>query len=332
MEPKRLVVVTNKIEEEAMDIIRQAEPQQLEVVSVADLTRLERQGDDFRAGELDAVLARAEVLYTLKPPERLVERAPRLKWVQTISTGVERILSDELVRSDVTVTNMSGIHEVTMSEFVLMLMLMFAKGANTSFYQQIEGRFKWFPMQVLTGRTVGIVGLGRIGKAVARVSKLHGMRVVGTSRSALPTTSYENVDEVVPVSRLHDLLGQSDFVVLALPLTAESANLIGEPELRAMRQDGYLINVSRGAIVDEAVLVTALEEGWIGGAGLDVFSTEPLPADSPLRRLRNVIFSPHVSGDIAEYDVGAAGLFAENLRRYVAGEPLLNVVDKARGY
>jgi len=120
--------------------------------------------------------------------------------------------------------------------------------------------------------------------------------------------------------------------VLALPLTSESANLIGEAELKVMNPEGYLINVSRGGIVDEPVLVQALEEGWIAGAGLDVFQMEPLPADSPLRRLRNVIFSPHVSGDIAEYDVGAAGFFSENLRRYLAGEPLLNVVDKMRGY
>lgn len=332
MTEKKLVVVTNKIEDEAMKMICEVAPEQLEVVSVANLTRLERQGDYSRDDELDALLARAEIVYALKLPERLLERAPGLKWIQTISTGVERVLSDDLVRSDVVVTNMSGIHEVTMSEFVLMLMLMFMKGAPTSFYQQIEGRFKWFPMKVLPGRTVGVVGLGRIGKAVARVSKLHGMRVVGTSRTASEGDKYENVDEVVPLSRLQDLLRQSDFVVLSLPLTAESAKLIGEAELKAMNPEGYLINVSRGGIVDEPIMVKALEEGWIAGAGLDVFETEPLTADSPLRHLRNVIFSPHVSGDIAEYDVGAAGLFADNLRRYLAGEPLANIVDKARGY
>ncbi|MBN1152115.1 MAG: D-2-hydroxyacid dehydrogenase [Dehalococcoidia bacterium] len=332
MKAKKLVVVTNKIEDEAIDIIREVAPHQLEVVSAADLARAERQGDYSRADELDALLARAEIVYALKLPERLLERAPGLKWIQTISTGVERILTDELVHSDVVVTNMSGIHEVTMSEFVLMLMLMFAKGAPTSFYQQIEGRFKWFPMKVLPGRTVGIVGLGRIGKAVARVSKLHGMRVVGTSRTAMEDDSFENVDEVLPLSRLHDLLGQCDFVVLALPLTAESAHLIAEAELRAMNSEGHLINVARGGVVDEPALVEALKEGWIAGAGLDVFETEPLSADSPLRHLPNVIFSPHVSGDIAEYDVGAAGLFADNLRRYLAGEPLVNIVDKACGY
>jgi len=124
----------------------------------------------------------------------------------------------------------------------------------------------------------------------------------------------------------------SDFVVLALPLTAASRNLIGAAELHAMKQTARLINVSRGAIIDEPALIRALDGGVIAGAGLDVFVQEPLPADSPLRRMRNVIFSPHVSGAIAEYDVGAARLFAANLSRYVAGAPLLNVVDKARGY
>ncbi len=325
------VVVVNAIKPEAMDIIRGVSDD-LVVVDAADLARAERRGDFSRAAELDRVLATAEVVYALKLPPRFVERAPRLRWLQTISTGVERILSPELARGPVVVTNMSGIHEVTMSEFVLMLMLMFVKDAPRGFYQQIEGRFKWFPMDVLQGKTVGIVGLGRIGREVARVSRFFGMKVIGTRRSAVEGATEENVDLVLPLARLHQLLAASDFVVLALPLTNESRNLVGEPELRAMRPSARLINVSRGAIVDEPVLIRALQEKWIAGAGLDVFVQEPLPADSPLRRMQNVIFSPHVSGDIAEYDVGAARLFAENLQRYLAGQPLLNVVDKERGY
>ncbi|MBE9505169.1 MAG: D-2-hydroxyacid dehydrogenase, partial [Chloroflexi bacterium] len=177
-----------------------------------------------------------------------------------------------------------------------------------------------------------IVGLGRIGREVARVASCFEMWVVATRRSATSAGAADNVDLLLPAAQLHELLGQSDFVVLALPLTRESRNMIGEAELRAMKSTGCLINISRGAIVDESALTRALEEGWIAGAGLDVFAVEPLPADSPLRRMRNVIFSPHVSGDIVEYDVGAARLFAENLRRYLDGLALLNVVDKARGY
>lgn len=331
MAQKRHVVVVNAMEPEAMRMIREVSDDFI-VDDVADLTRAERKGDMSRQGELDRALAAAEVVYALKLPERLLQRAPGLKWIQTVSTGVDRILSPELARSPVIVTNMSGIHEVTMGEFVLMLMLMFVKQATRSFYQQIEGRWKWFPMDVLTGKTVGIVGLGRIGREVARVSRFFGMRVVATRRSARQETTAENVDLVLPLSRLHDLLSQSDFVVLALPLTAESRGLIGAGEFAAMKPTARIINVSRGPIIDESALIHALQEGRIAGAGLDVVTVEPLAADSPLRHMTNVIMSPHVSGDIEEYDVGAARLFCENLRRYLAGEPLLNIVDKTLGY
>jgi len=325
------VVIVNSIEAEAMAIIGDVSPD-LSVIDASALARAERNGDYSGAAELDAILAKADVIYALKLPQRFLERATGLKWLQTISTGVDRVLTPELVASPVVVTNMSGVHEVTIAEFVLMLLLMFVKGAPRSFRQQVEGRFKWFPMDVLTGKTVGIVGLGRIGREVARVIRFFGMRVVATHRHAVLGEVAPDVDLLLPLDRLHELLGQSDFVVLALPLTAESRALIGEAELRAMKPTARLINVSRGAIIDEPALINALRDGVIAGAGLDVFVQEPLPPDSPLRRMENVIFSPHVSGDIAEYDTGAARLFAENLRRYIAGDTLLNIVDKARGY
>jgi len=328
---KTHVVVVNAIEPEAMRMIREVSDD-IDVVDVADLTRAERKGDMSRSAELDGALAAAEIVFALKLPDRLVQRSPKLKWIQTISTGVDRILTPELARSPVVVTNMSGIHEVTMAEFVLMLMLMFVKQMPRAFYQQIEGRWKWYPVDVLTGRTVGVIGFGRIGREVARYCRFAGMRVVTTHRSAADGDTAENVDLVLPMSRLHDVLGQSDFVVLALPLTAETRGLIGEAELAAMKPTARLINVSRGQIVDEPALTRALHEGRIAGAGLDVFAVEPLPADSPLRHMPNVIMSPHVSGDTGDYDILAARLFAENLRRYLGGRPLLNIVDKALGY
>ena len=331
MPEKINVAIVNSIEPAAMDIIRGVSDD-LSVVDLSSMTRAERKGDRSRSAELDRALAEAEVVFALKLPERFVERAVHLKWLQSISTGVDRILTPALAESSVVLTNMSGIHEVTMSEFVLMLMLMFVKGAPRSFQQKIEGRFKWFSMDVLTGKTVGVIGLGRIGREVARVSRLFGMNVVGTKRTVAPGDVVENVERVLPLSRLPELLAQSDFVVLALPLTDESRGLIGETELRAMKPTARLINVARGPIVDEPALIRALQEKWIAGAGLDVFAEEPLPADNPLRRIESVIFSPHVSGDIGEYDEYAARLFAENLRRYLSGRPLLNVVDKTRGY
>ena len=150
------VVVVNAIDEEALQLIRGVSDR-LVVTDASDLTRAERNGDLTQSDELDRVLHDAEVVYALKLPERLLERCPNLKWIQTISTGVERVLDDGVVRSPVVVTNMSGIHEVTIAEFVLMLMLMFVKHAPRSFYQQVEGRFRWFPVDVLSGKTVGIV-------------------------------------------------------------------------------------------------------------------------------------------------------------------------------
>ncbi|MFW6055711.1 MAG: D-2-hydroxyacid dehydrogenase [Chloroflexota bacterium] len=324
-------VVVNRIAREAFDVLRDVDPR-LNVTDASDLTRLERNGDTSRSKELDEILGVAEVVYALKLPERLLDRAPRLRWIQTISTGVDKILTRELAESRVTVTNMSGIHEMTIAEYVLMVMLMFVKQMPRSFYQQIEGRWKWYPVDVLEGKTVGIVGLGRIGREVARVCKLFNMRVVATHRSAVEGETADRVDTVYPLARLHNLLGETDFVVLALPLTAESAGLVGEPELRAMKPSARIINVARGEIIDEPVLVRALQEGWIAGAGLDVYTDEPLSPDSPLRHMENVVFTPHVAGDLERYDMMAAAFFAQNLRRYLDDEPLLNVVDKTRGY
>jgi phosphoglycerate dehydrogenase-like enzyme len=131
---------------------------------------------------------------------------------------------------------------------------------------------------------------------------------------------------------LHEMLAECDYVVIALPLTSETVHFVGEAELRAMKPGAYLVNIARGPIVDEEVLIQALREGWIAGAGLDVFEEEPLPSDSPLWDMENVLISPHVAGFTPRYDERAVALFAENLRRYVEGEPLLNLVDKARGY
>ncbi len=325
------VVVVNRIAREALEALRAADPR-LKVIDASDLARLERNGDLSRSNELDEILSLAEVVYALKLPERLLDRAPQLRWIQTISTGVDKILTPELAASRVTVTNMSGIHEMTIAEYVLMVMLMFVKRMPRSFYQQIQGRWKWYPVDVLEGKTVGIIGLGRIGREVARVCKLFNMCVVATRRSAVTGENADNVDTVYSSNALHDLLGESDFVVLALPLTAESERLIGEGELRSMKPSARIINVARGAIIDEPVLVRALQEGWIAGAGLDVYANEPLSPDSPLRHMENVIFTPHVAGDPEQYDTMAAAFFVRNLRRYLDNQPLLNVVDKTRGY
>ncbi len=305
----------------------------MKLTDASELLRAESKGDSSAAKELDALLAEAEVIYGFRLPKDLVRRAPKLKWVQVMSAGVDRFLEDEELRkSKVVLTNVSGIHGVPIGEFVLGLMLMFAKQAPLCFQLKQQRQWGRFVPTVLRSKTVGIVGLGSIGREVARLAKAFRMRVVATRRSARGAGRARYVDVLYPPDQLHRLLSESDFVVLALPLTPESKGLIGERELRSMKPTAYLINVGRGEIVDEQALVRALEERWIAGAGLDVFATEPLPADSRLWELPNVIFSPHVAGGMEDYVERATEVFCENLRRYLSGKRLLNVVNKERGY
>jgi phosphoglycerate dehydrogenase-like enzyme len=236
-----------------------------------------------------------------------------------------------------------------MGEYVLMMMLAFAHRLPemVRFQRRAEWAHDLWPevgAQELRGAIVGIVGYGSIGREVGRLAKAFGMRVLALKRRAgqtedagwrlpgLGDPALEHVDRLLSRDELPALLGESDYVVLSLPLTPETRGMIGAAELGQMKHSAVLINVARGDLVDEAALVEALQEGKIGGAALDVFSQEPLPADSPLWRLPNVLLSPHAADVNAHYDARAIELFAENLRRYLDGRPLLNVVDLAQGY
>ncbi|MCP4514378.1 MAG: D-2-hydroxyacid dehydrogenase, partial [Delftia sp.] len=191
--------------------------------------------------------------------------------------------------------------------------------------------------------TIGIVGSGSIGRQVGRLARAFGMRVLALQRGDDPADHGHVIPGVgdpqgsIPERfyrphELREMLAQCDYVLLAVPLTDATRRLIGPDELRAMRSTAFLINIARGGVVDEPALIQALAEGWIGGAGLDVFAQEPLPPDSPLWGMENVILSPHIAGSTPHYHARAADVFAENLRRYLAGEPLLNRVDWGRGY
>ncbi len=282
--------------------------------------------------EVDALLAEAEVLYGFVPPKNLLARAPRLKWIQAMSAGVDRLAGTDIWQSPVTITGVSGIHATPIGEFVLQLMLMFAKKAPQYLQMQQKREWKRLTPSVLRSRTVGIVGLGSIGREVARLSRAFGMRVVATRRSVRKARRSGYADLLLPSGQLKQLLSESDYVVIATPLTPETTGLIGEAELRAMKPTACLINIARGGIVDEEALIRALKEKWIAGAGLDVTAREPLPADSPLWELDNVILSPHISGGIEDYAMQATELFCDNLRRYLAGRKLRNVINKKKGY
>jgi len=324
------VLVTSAIGDECVRLISDVDG--VKVEDVSGLLRRELKGDSVAREKFDASLSDAEVIYGLRLPQDAVKKAPNLRWVQVMSAGVERFLDADMRDSPVVLTNVSGIHAIPISEFVVGLMLMFVK--QSPVYLELKQKRKWERISpvVLANKTVGIVGLGSIGQQVARLAKAFGMRVIATRRSSKEGARARNVDIMLPPVRLVELLGQSDFVVLSVPFTSETNMLIGEAELRSMKPTARLINVARGGIVDEQALVKALEEGWIAGAGLDVFATEPLPPDSPLWTLPNVILSPHVSGTREDYVLAATRVFVDNLRRYLQGKRLVNVVDKTRGY
>ena len=325
------ILVTTSVGCECMQQIA-ALNSRIKLEDVSALLSKEIRGDFSSKEYLDALLADAEVIFGLGLPENIITRAHKLRWIQSMSAGVEAILDKSLVDSSVVVTTMRGIHAIPMGECVLGLMLMFVKHSPSYFELKRKKQWKLIIPAVLHSKTVGIVGMGSIGQEVARLAKAFGMKVIATRRSTKKTTRAKNVDVMLPRTGLYQLLSESDFVVLTLPLTAETNKLIAERELRAMKSTAYLINVARGNVVDEEMLIRALEEGWIAGAGLDVFATEPLPPESTLWELPNVIYTPHITGNMADYNMQATRLFCENLSHYLDGRKLLNVVDKKKGY
>ena len=297
----------------------------------------------------DALDEDTEVLYTFPVPVDLLSRAPKLRWLQLHSAGADHLLGQPIMKSDVIITTISGIHATPIAEYAFASILAWSCRVPKMIYYQNrrewpKGRWGLFVGRELRGATLGVVGYGSIGREVGRLGRCFGMRVLATKRSVgelidagyrVPGTGDPDgqmLDRVYPSERLGEMLTECDYVVISLPLTPETRGLIREEELRVMRPNAYLVNVSRGGIVDELALIRALKEGWIAGAGLDVFQREPLPPDSPLYDLDNVILSPHVAGFTPHYDQRASDLFAENLRRYLAGEQLLNLVDKGAGY
>jgi D-2-hydroxyacid dehydrogenase (NADP+) len=284
-----------------------------------------------------AELADADVLFAVRFSPEDFRVARQLKWLHLSSAGATHVLFPEMVESEVIVTNSRGLYGIPIAEHVLGMMIMLARKLHEAYRLQLEGKwprkemFALYPtFSELYRQTVGIIGLGDIGLAVAERAKALGMRVIATKRrvETLPPC----VDALFGPEGLPRLLQESDFVVIAAPLTPATKGLIGERELRLMKPSAYIFNVGRGAIIQEAVLIRALQEGWIAGAGLDVTEVEPPPADSALLRLPNVLLTPHYSGLRSHYWEHALAIFKPNLQRFLRGEPLANVVDKRSGY
>jgi D-2-hydroxyacid dehydrogenase (NADP+) len=292
----------------------------------------EIRGEVTEKEKLDRILAEAEVIFGLLLPRNLLSRAPKLEWIQMMSAGVDRLRETDIWQTGVTITGVSGIHASPIGEFVLGLMLMFAKGMTQSLVLKQKHEWRRYMPTLLRDKTVGIVGLGHIGSEVARLSKVFGMKVIATRRSARKSGKAKNVDALLPSSQMEEILAESDYVVLCLPLTSETRHIIGENEFRSMKPGSRIINIGRGDLIDEEALIRALDEKRIAGAGLDVTAIEPLPPDSPLWDMENVILSPHVSGGMEGYMAEATELFCDNIRRYLEGKRLRNVIGRKKGY
>jgi phosphoglycerate dehydrogenase-like enzyme len=293
-----------------------------------------------------------DVLYTGAPPRDL-SRARGLKWVQVHMAGVNTLLDHPIyTETSVLLTTTSGVHAATIAEYAISVLLALAHRVPRMVEWKAKGtwppdkdRWSLFVPTEMRGATLGIIGYGSIGRELARIAKTaFGMSVLACKRDpsrredsgyALPGTGDPEgalPDAWFSPENLSDLLARSDAVVMCAPLTPETERMIGTAELRAMKATAYFVNVGRGATVDEAALARALADKRIAGAAIDVFAEEPPPPGHPFYQLDNVIVSPHVSGFLPSYDDRCVELFAENLRRYLADAPLLNLVDRAKGY
>ncbi len=280
----------------------------------------------------------AEVVFTLSLKPGQFEAAQKLKWIHCPAAAVHQFSFPELIKSEVILTNSRDVHGPVVAEHVMALIFAMAKNLHLAArYQQkhVWGQEQiWYshphPRQI-AGATLGLVGVGSIGRAVAKHASALGMRVIAV-RERPEKGSVEGVSQVLPTSQLDSLLAQSDYVVLAAPVTADTTHLINAARLAKMKPDACLINVGRGQLVDELALAQALRERKIGGAALDVFEKEPLPPDSPLWNIENLLITPHTAGLEAKLWERQYDLFSENLRRYLSGMPLLALVDKQKGY
>ena len=286
--------------------------------------------EDFAsAAPADAILVCSMGRSALEP---LLARAPRVSWIHSRAAGLDTLLFPALAGSDVVLTNGRGVFSRSLAEFVIGALLYFAKDFRRLIRSQQQGVWEPFEPEDLAGRTLGIVGYGDIGHAVAERARRLGMKVLALRRR--PTLSGHDpwADETLPPGELPALMRRCDDVVIAAPLTPETRGLVSEDAIGAMRKGAVLVNVGRGPVIDEAALVRALAEGRIRGAALDVFETEPLPSGHPLYGLENVLVSPHCADNTPGWLEAAMRAFLHNLDRFRRGERLENVVDKTLGY
>ncbi len=310
------------LSEQQLARIRDLVPEETELVVTRD------------KGEIEAIIEDIQIAAGWFPLG-LLPRASNLRWFQQWAAGADWLMDHpQAAEMDFVLTNVSGIHSVQASEHIFALLLAFARDLPQAIRAQQQQRWVSYDQHEhlfeLVDRTMALIGIGSIGERTAQIATAMGMHVLGVRRD--PTVGAAGVENMFSPDQLLDLLPRADFVVLTVPLTEETRGMIAEEELRAMKSTAYLINVGRGGTVDEDALLEALQEGWIAGAGLDVFETEPLSEDSPLWQVNNLIITSHYAGVTPHYHERALEVFLDNLRRYYSSVPLRNVVDKELGY
>ena len=258
--------------------------------------------------------------------------SPRLRWIHSRSAGLEQSLFPELIESEVILTNGSGVFSPSLGEFALGAILYFAKDFRRMIRNQMAGVWEQFDITMISGQTLGIVGYGSIGRAVAGRARALEMKILGLKRSAGHSKQDSQVDHLYEQEQLLEMLSRSDYVVVTLPLTPQTRGLIGEREFVVMKKSAVLINLGRGPTIDEQAMIKALSENRIRGAALDVFDQEPLPTGHPLYSMENVLLSPHCADHTPDWLDDAMRFFLSQLERFKRGENLLNVVDKRLGY
>ncbi len=342
MDESLRVLIASFIEAQHVERIREVDPR-LEVIYEPDLLRPPRYAADHKGSPTDRtpgqearwrqLLEEADVLFDFDQThlEDLPELAPNVRWIQSTSSGigpfVEKMGYPERMPNTV-FTRASGVHAQPLAEFCLMVMLLFRKGLFRILGDQGRKHWERYAGTDLEGRTLAIVGMGAVGSHVARVAKHLGMKVIGLDlhgflfdQDSLP------LDEFHPITELHEILPRAEHLVLIAPHTPQTDGLIGAEELALLPKGAVFINIARGALVDEVALAAALSSGHLAGAGLDVFAEEPLPLSSPLWDMPNVLVSPHSASTSDRENGRITDLFCENLRRYLAGKPLLNLLE-----
>lgn len=261
-----------------------------------------------------------------------VDAASKLRWLHSLSAGVDHLMATRLRESDIPVTNAKGAYSPSLGEYAVASMLFFAKQVRRLLESQAAGKWDVFDMHMLQGKTLGILGYGDIGKESAKRAKAFGMKIIALRRRPEKSDGDGIADEIWGMERKLELMAASDYVLLAMPQTPDTKGIVGEAELKAMKPEGVIINLGRGNAITETALLQALRENWIRGAALDVFEVEPLPDGHEFYRMPNLLLSAHTADHTSTWQEDSMAIFIENFGRYIKGEPLRNIVDKTVGY